>query len=95
MVATLEKVAPHDANVVIEGETGVGKELAATLLHKLSQRAKQPFITLNWRRDPAGPSGKRTVGHERGAFTGADRRRIGKFEQANGGNITTRRDRRP
>jgi two-component system response regulator HydG len=87
MIAVIEKVAPFDANVVIEGETGVGKELAANLIHELSPRAKQPFITLNCGAIPPGLLESELFGHERGAFTGADRRRIGKFELANRGTL--------
>jgi len=87
MIAVIEKVAPYDANVVIEGETGVGKELAANLIHELSPRAKQPFITLNCGAIPPGLLESELFGHERGAFTGADRRRIGKFELANRGTL--------
>jgi transcriptional regulator with AAA-type ATPase domain/predicted TIM-barrel enzyme len=87
MIAIIEKVAPYDANVVIEGETGVGKELAANLIHELSPRAKQPFITLNCGAIPPGLLESELFGHERGAFTGADRRRFGKFELANRGTL--------
>ena len=87
MISVIERVAPYDANVVIEGETGVGKELAATLIHELSPRAKGPFITLNCGAIPAGLLESELFGHERGSFTGADRRRIGKFELANRGTL--------
>jgi DNA-binding NtrC family response regulator/predicted TIM-barrel enzyme len=87
MIAIIERVAPFDANVVIEGETGVGKELAANLIHELSPRAKQPFITLNCGAIPPGLLESELFGHERGSFTGADRRRIGKFELANRGTL--------
>jgi two-component system response regulator HydG len=87
MIGTIERVAPHDVNVVIEGETGVGKELAANLVHKLSPRANQPFITLNCGAIPPGLLESELFGHERGSFTGADRRRIGKFELANRGTL--------
>ncbi|ODU21185.1 MAG: hypothetical protein ABS87_07350 [Sphingomonas sp. SCN 67-18] len=87
MVTTIERVAPFDANVVIEGETGVGKELAASLIHELSPRSAQPFITLNCGAIPSGLLESELFGHERGSFTGADRRRIGKFELANRGTL--------
>lgn len=87
LVRTIERVARFDANVVIEGETGVGKELAASLIHELSPRSKQPFITLNCGAIPSGLLESELFGHERGAFTGADRRRIGKFELANRGTL--------
>jgi DNA-binding NtrC family response regulator/predicted TIM-barrel enzyme len=87
LVTMIERVAPFDANVVIEGETGVGKELAASLIHERSPRSKQPFITLNCGAIPSGLLESELFGHERGAFTGADRRRIGKFELANRGTL--------
>ena len=87
LVKMIERVAPFDANVVIEGETGVGKELAASLIHERSPRSKQPFITLNCGAIPSGLLESELFGHERGAFTGADRRRIGKFELANRGTL--------
>jgi DNA-binding NtrC family response regulator/predicted TIM-barrel enzyme len=87
MMSTIERVAPFDVNILIEGETGVGKEMAATLVHQLSARSNQPFITLNCGAIPAGLLESELFGHERGAFTGADRRRIGKFELANRGTL--------
>ncbi len=87
MMATIERVAPFDVNVVIEGETGVGKEMAAALIHQISPRSKQAFITLNCGAIPAGLLESELFGHERGSFTGADRRRIGKFELANRGTL--------
>ncbi len=87
LVSMIERVAPYDANVVVEGETGVGKELAAGLICDLSPRARQPFITLNCGAIPSGLLESELFGHERGAFTGADRRRIGKFELANRGTL--------
>lgn len=87
LVTRIERVAPYDANVVLEGETGVGKELAAGMIHELSPRANQPFITLNCGAIPSGLLESELFGHERGAFTGADRRRIGKFELANRGTL--------
>lgn len=87
LLMKIERVAPYDANVVIEGETGVGKELAAGMIHELSLRSQHPFITLNCGAIPAGLLESELFGHERGAFTGADRRRIGKFELANRGTL--------
>lgn len=87
MMSMIERVAPFDVNILIEGETGVGKEMAATLIHQLSPRSNQPFITLNCGAIPAGLLESELFGHERGAFTGADRRRTGKFELANRGTL--------
>jgi predicted TIM-barrel enzyme len=83
----LQRVAPHDVSVCIEGETGTGKELVATQLHRLSQRAHQPFITLNCGALPETLLESELFGHEKGAFTGAERRRLGKFEMAHCGTI--------
>ena len=82
-----KRVAPFDVNVVIEGETGVGKELVATQLHRLSHRASFPFITLNCGAIPDTLIESEFFGHERGAFTGAVNRRLGKFELADRGTL--------
>jgi two-component system response regulator HydG len=87
LVRKIERLAPYDTNILIEGETGVGKELAANLIHELSSRSNQPLITLNCGAIPAGLLESELFGHERGSFTGADRRRIGKFELANRGTL--------
>ncbi len=81
----IARIAPAEVNVCIEGESGVGKELVATALHQRSPRAAQPFITLNCGALPDSLIESELFGHERGAFTGADRRRLGKFELAHGG----------
>jgi len=83
----IERVAPYDVNVCIEGETGVGKELVATQIHLLSHRASQPFITLNCGAIPDTLIESEFFGHEKGAFTGAVRRRLGKFELADRGTL--------
>jgi DNA-binding NtrC family response regulator/predicted TIM-barrel enzyme len=83
----VRKVAPFDVNICIEGESGVGKELVATQLHRLSQRASLPFITLNCGAIPDSLVESELFGHERGAFTGAVSRRLGKFELADSGTL--------
>ena len=87
MFALIERVAPTDVNVCIEGESGTGKELVATAIHRLSHRANQPFVTLNCGALPDSLVESELFGHERGAFTGAERRRLGKFELAHGGTL--------
>ena len=83
----IRRVAPFDVNVCIEGESGSGKELVAVHLHKLNRRANQPFVTLNCGAIPDTLLESELFGHEKGAFTGADRRRLGKFELAQGGTL--------
>lgn len=85
--ARLERVAQTDLDVLILGETGAGKELAARAIHARSERAKGPFVAVNCGALPAELAGSELFGHEKGAFTGASARRIGKFEHANGGVI--------
>jgi formate hydrogenlyase transcriptional activator len=80
-------VAPTDSTVLIQGETGTGKELIAQAVHDMSARRHAPFIKLNCAAIPAGLIESELFGHERGAFTGALAQRIGRFEMANGGTL--------
>ena len=84
---TIRQVAPSSANVLLEGESGTGKELAAHAIHNLSRRHKAKFVTVHCAALSPQLLESELFGHERGAFTGAHERRIGRFEQANGGTI--------
>jgi len=81
------RVAPSDSTVLILGETGTGKELIARAIHKRSQRANGMFIGVNCAAIPPSLMASELFGHEKGAFTGATQRRMGRFESANGGTI--------
>jgi formate hydrogenlyase transcriptional activator len=83
----VEKVAPSDSTVLILGETGTGKELIAHALHRRSKRAKGAFIKVNCAAIPQSLIASELFGHEKGAFTGALQRRLGRFEAANGGTL--------
>ena len=85
--AELGRLAHTDLDVLILGETGAGKELGARAIHAQSDRANGPFVAVNCGAIPGELAGSELFGHEKGAFTGATARRIGKFEQANGGTI--------
>lgn len=87
LLNTLKRAARSHMTVLINGETGTGKELAARALHCYSPRAGKPFIALNMAAIPRDLMESELFGHERGAFTGAIARRAGRFEQANGGTL--------
>ena len=83
----IDRVAPSAASVLITGETGTGKELVARRLHQASPRAEGPFVAFNSGAVPEGLAESELFGHEKGAFTGAERRRLGRFELADGGTL--------
>jgi two-component system, NtrC family, nitrogen regulation response regulator GlnG len=87
MCKAIGRIAPQDVNVLILGESGVGKELVARAIYHHSQRAGKPFLAINCAAIPETLLESELFGHEQGAFTGATRRRIGKFEQCNGGTL--------
>ena len=87
VVKLAQQVAPSDASVLITGESGTGKEVLARYVHARSNRAKKPFICVNCAAIPETLLESELFGHEKGAFTGAVARRIGKFEEANGGTL--------
>jgi two-component system response regulator HydG len=87
LFALIKRVAKYDVSVCIEGETGTGKELVATEIHRLSSRSSEPFVTLNCGAIPETLVESEFFGYERGAFTGAHRQRLGKFELANRGTL--------
>jgi DNA-binding NtrC family response regulator len=82
-----EQVAPSEASILITGESGTGKELMARFVHQKSRRAKQKFVSVNCAAIPENLLESELFGHEKGAFTGAVARRIGKFEEADGGTL--------
>ncbi|HET6204411.1 MAG TPA: sigma 54-interacting transcriptional regulator [Planctomycetota bacterium] len=87
LLSTVGRIAPSDLPVLIQGETGVGKELFAEEIHRRSHRAKGPLVKVNCAAIPEALLESELFGHERGAFTGADRRRLGRFELASGGTL--------
>ena len=87
LLSHVSKVAPTDSTVLITGETGTGKELVARAIHKRSRRAARPFISINCAVIPSALIASELFGHEKGAFTGAALRRLGRFELAEGGTI--------
>ena len=90
MLAVVElanRIAPSDASVLITGESGVGKEVMARYVHRKSRRAARPFVSVNCAAIPENLLESELFGHEKGAFTGAVARRVGKFEEADGGTL--------
>jgi two-component system response regulator HydG len=82
-----EDIAPTDATVLIQGESGTGKEMVARAVHQLSPRGHKPFVVIDCSAYPATLLESELFGHEKGAFTGATRQKIGRFEQADGGTV--------
>jgi DNA-binding NtrC family response regulator len=87
VVSLAEQVAGSDASILITGESGTGKEIVARHIHRKSQRASKPFISVNCAAIPDNLLESELFGHEKGAFTGAIARRVGKFEEADGGTL--------
>src|SRR6516164_8535197 len=87
VLSRVAKVAPMDSTVLITGETGTGKELIARAIHKRSQRSLRAFVSVNCAAIPRDLIASELFGHEKGAFTGATQRRLGRFESAKGGTI--------
>jgi DNA-binding NtrC family response regulator len=87
VVRLAERIGPSDASVLITGESGVGKEVMARFVHKKSKRADKAFVSVNCAAIPENLLESELFGHEKGAFTGAVARRIGKFEEADGGTL--------
>jgi two-component system nitrogen regulation response regulator NtrX len=85
--ALIERVGPTEARVLVTGESGTGKELVAAAVHRASRRAERPFVTVNCAAIPRDLVESEMFGHERGAFTGATERRMGRFELADGGTL--------
>ncbi|MCI0444637.1 sigma 54-interacting transcriptional regulator [bacterium] len=87
VLSRVSKVAPTDSTVLIHGETGTGKELIARAIHKRSERSSRAFISVNCATIPSSLIASELFGHEKGSFTGALQRRLGRFELADGGTI--------
>ncbi len=87
VLSRVSKVAPTDSSVLITGETGTGKELVARAIHKRSRRSARAFVSVNCAAIPRDLIASELFGHEKGAFTGATQRRLGRFELAEGGTI--------
>jgi len=87
VLSRVAKVAPTDSTVLITGETGTGKELVARAIHKRSRRSSRPFVSVNCAAIPIDLIASELFGHEKGAFTGATQRHLGRFELAEGGTI--------
>src|SRR5271156_3119401 len=87
VIALADQIAPSDASILITGESGVGKEVMARYVHQRSRRASRAFISVNCAAIPENLLESELFGHEKGSFTGAVARRIGKFEEADGGTL--------
>src|SRR6266849_3982108 len=87
VVKLAQQIAPSDASVLITGESGTGKEVVARYVHSRSNRARAPFVSVNCAAIPENLLESELFGHEKGAFTGAVARRVGKFEEATGGTL--------
>ncbi len=87
VLSRLSKVAPTDSTVLVTGETGTGKELVARAIHRRSHRSSRAFVSVNCAAIPRDLIASELFGHEKGAFTGATQRRLGRFELAEGGTI--------
>jgi|HubBroStandDraft_1064217.scaffolds.fasta_scaffold13755_3 formate hydrogenlyase transcriptional activator len=87
VLTRIAKVAPTESTIIISGETGTGKELIARAIHKRSLRSSQPFVSVNCAAIPQSLIASELFGHEKGAFTGASQRRLGRFEMAEGGTL--------
>src|SRR5947209_7155093 len=87
VLSRISKVAPADSSVLITGETGTGKELVARAIHRRSRRSSRAFVSVNCAAIPRDLIASELFGHEKGAFTGATQRRLGRFELAEGGTI--------
>ena len=87
LLSRVSRVAPTDSSVLITGETGTGKELVARAIHRRSRRSAHPFVSVNCAAIPRDLIGSELFGHEKGAFTGATQRRLGRFELADKGTI--------
>lgn len=87
IAALAEQVAPSEASILITGESGTGKEVMARYVHQKSRRANKPFVAVNCAAIPENLLESELFGHEKGAFTGAVARRVGKFEEADGGTL--------
>ena len=87
IIAMADQIAPSDASIVITGESGTGKEILARHVHRRSARSEKAFISVNCAAIPENLLESELFGHEKGAFTGAVARRVGKFEEADGGTL--------
>jgi two-component system, response regulator FlrC len=87
VIRMADQIAPSDASILVTGESGTGKEILARYVHRRSARADKPFISVNCAAIPENLLESELFGHEKGAFTGAIARRVGKFEEANGGTL--------